>query len=222
MNYKHLDRFVFSVQPICLAFVTLFFGLFLAGCSPEQYANSDNGEVESVQTEQLPEAASTQTKLASVSDDAFRMAAYQGSIETVRQALDTGTNVDAVDPDQKLTAMHMAAYNGHAKIVQLLLQHDAMIDAKDQEGKTPLTHACTGPFQETVKILVEAGADVNAKESTEGFTPLMMAAGLGEIEIVRVLLENRADRTLRDDDDDRAIDHAKKSGHAEIVKLLSL
>ena len=148
------------------------------------------------------------------------MAAYEGRTETVRKALESGADVNAADPSKSLTALHMAAYNGHSKIVELLLEHDATIDCRDSEGKTPLTHACTGPFAETVEILVKAGADINAKESTESFTPLMMAAGLGQTDVVKVLLRHDADKSVVDDDQESAIDHARNGGHAEIVKLL--
>ena len=114
----------------------------------------------------------------------------------------------------------MAAYNGHSHTVKFLLEHGATVDCRDDEGKTPLIHACTGPFAETVEILLEAGADVNAKESTESFTPLMMAAGLGQPEVVKVLLRHNADKTVLDDDQESARDHARNSGHAEIVALL--
>ena len=84
----------------------------------------------------------------------------------------------------------------------------------------PLSHACTGPFAETVKLLVEKGADVNAKDTNEGFTPLMMAAALNQPEIVKILLANGADKEAVDDDQDKAIDHARNESLSEIVELL--
>ncbi len=95
------------------------------------------------------------------------------------------------------------------------------MDCRDAEGKTPLIHACTGPYAKSVEALIEAGADVNAREATEGFTPLMMAAGLGEPEVVKVLLEHHADKTLLDDDQESASDHAQNKGFTEIVELLN-
>lgn len=156
-----------------------------------------------------------------ISDDDFRFAAYEGKIETVRRAIAAGCNVNAAEETKSLTALHMAAYNGHTEVVRLLIDNQATIDCRDSEGKTPLLHACTGPFAETVSVLIAAGADVNAKESTEAFTPLMMAAGLGEKEVVEILLAHKADADLLDDDGDSALQHAKNSGHTEIVQLLS-
>lgn len=155
-----------------------------------------------------------------ISDEAFRVAAHNGKIETVRSSIHAGKDVNVKDPRTSYTAMHMAAYNGHHEIVTLLLEHDAVVDCRDAEGKTPLIHACTGPFPKTVEILLEAGADINAAESTEGFTPLMMAAGIGETEVVKVLLRHGADKAIQDIDNDTALSHARNSGHTEIVSLL--
>ena len=155
-----------------------------------------------------------------ISNDAFRMAAYEGRLESVRSAIESGIDVNGVDSTRSLTALHMAAYNGHTETVKYLIEQGAKVDCRDDEGKTPLIHASTGPFAKSVQALLEAGADVNARDTTEGFTPLMMAAGLGQPEVVEVLLAHNADKSLVDDDQESAADHAKNSGHDKIVEML--
>jgi ankyrin repeat protein len=187
----------------------------LTGCGTERTSEVDKSD--GVVAEEKSKSPETPFR---ISDEDFRIAAYEGKIGTVRDAIESGSDVNATDPEKSLTALHMAAYNGHSEIVKLLIDHGATIDCRDNEGKTPLIHACTDAFPETVEILLDAGADVNAKESTEGFTPLMMGAGLGQTDVVRVLLRHNADKAMRDDDGDAAIDHARNKGHAEIVELL--
>ncbi len=155
-----------------------------------------------------------------LTDDAFRFAAYEGKIDTVREGIEAGNNVNATDPEKHLSPLHMAAYNGHVDVIELLLKHGATLDARDSEGKTPLLHASTGPFVEAVELLIDRGADVNTTETTEAFTPLMMAAGLGQTAVVKVLLAHKANRDLLDNDGDSALKHAENSGHADIVALL--
>lgn len=188
----------------------------LLGCDSGRDTKSAD-KTESQVADSVPKPA---VAIPRISDEAFRLAAYEGRRETVLQALESGTDVNAADSVKALTALHMAAYNGHSELVSLLLQHNAVVDCRDDEGKTPLLHASTGPFAPTVEILLDAGADLNAAESTEAFTPLMMAAGLGNLDVVKVLLARGADKTLLDEDQDQAIDHARNSGHVEIVKLL--
>lgn len=194
--------------------------------SAEPTANQDapaTGPQTSADEQAKSPAASPQPPSAAsaMGGQAFREAAHDGQLALVRKALQSGTPVDDRDPQQKLTALHMAAYNGHTEIVRLLIDHDAEIDPRDHQGMTPLLHACTGPFPETVTLLINAGADINARESSEGFTPLMMAAGLGQAPTVKLLLEHEADKSLRDVDGDQAIDHARNSNHGDIVALLS-
>lgn len=156
----------------------------------------------------------------SMSAEAFLRAAGEGKTDEVKTALDNGMNIESAETGRDHTALHHAAYNGHTQTVLLLIERGATVDARDFEGKTPLIHACTGPFPETVQALVKAGADVNAKGTAEGFTPLMMAAGLDQLKTVEILLDNGANKDAVDDDNDKAIDHARRKGLTEIVKLL--
>ncbi len=155
-----------------------------------------------------------------MSAEAFLMAAGEGRTADVKRGLDSGMNIESAEPGREHTALHHAAYNGHTATVQFLIKQGATIDCRDHEGKTPLIHACTGPFPETVQALIKAGADVNTKGTSEGFTPLMMAAGLDQLETVQILLENGANKEAVDEDNDKAIDHARRAGLTEIVKVL--
>jgi hypothetical protein len=183
-------------------------------------ASDSSGGTATTPPDGVAENAKPTKPVARMSDEAFRMAAYEGRIESVRKGIEAGSDVNAADPVKSLTPLHMAAYNGHSDVVTLLLEHDAEVDCRDDEGKTPLIHACTGPFAKAVEVLLDAGAELNAKESTESFTPLMMAAGLGQTEVVELLLSRNADKSILDEDKDMAIDHARNEGHAAIVKLL--
>lgn len=172
------------------------------------------------QPDESTEPAEPTSSQPQISAAAFRKAAYDGRLEMVRTAIESGMDIESKEPDGDYTALHMAAFNGHTETVKLLIENGAQVDPRDHESKTPLLHACTGPFASTVKVLIEAGADVNAKEGTESFTPLMTAAALGQPEIVQLLLDNGADKTVADDDNDKAIDHARNEGQTEIVKML--
>lgn len=155
-----------------------------------------------------------------MSAEAFLMAAGEGRTEDVKRGLDSGMNIESAEPGREHTALHHAAYNGHTATVLFLIKQGATLDCRDHEGKTPLIHACTGPFPETVQALIKAGADVNAKGTAEGFTPLMMAAGLDQLKTVQILLDNGANKEAVDEDNDKAIDHARRAGLTEIVKVL--
>ena len=65
-------------------------------------------------------------------------------------------------------------------------------------GPTPLMSAAERGDREAVALLVERGADVNAKEGGEGRTALMGAAHNGCPDVVRHLLRAGADASLCD------------------------
>ena len=65
--------------------------------------------------------------------------------------------------------LHIAAQSENVKLVNLLLKYGADPSVRDVFGRTPL-HLVTTP--EVAKILIKAGADVNARENSLGYTPL--------------------------------------------------
>lgn len=73
----------------------------------------------------------------------------------------------------------------------------AEINRMDSNGYTPLAHAADGGCLEIVKLLVEAGADVDASEKQSRWTPLLRAAGGRHADVVRFLLANGADINVK-------------------------
>lgn len=99
----------------------------------------------------------------------------------------------------------VAAQYGHTEVVKLFLHkfsgaldvnHTATIVSLNTQnvvnGATALWCAGTGNYVEIVKMLIEAGANVNKPTST-GSTPLRGAAFNGHCDIMNVLIDNGAD-----------------------------
>ena len=72
---------------------------------------------------------------------------------------------------------------------------------------------------ESLKNLIEKGADVNAKNKYEQ-TPLHLAAQYGHIETVKSLIENGADVNSKDKYGWTPLHYAAEEGHKEIVEYL--
>jgi uncharacterized protein len=109
------------------------------------------------------------------------------------------------------TAMMRAAKNGDAPTIRLLLEHGANPNAVQKNGTTALMLAAglgrgTGAFTkdyateaellESVRVLVAAGADVNAVDD-KGETPLHFGAQASD-DIVRFLAEKGAKLDVKD------------------------
>jgi len=92
--------------------------------------------------------------------------------------------------------LHHAATIVNFEVVQKLIEYDADIDARDEDGWTPLIWASRGLYFKGVsvlRLLLERGADVNARADDDGYTPLHQASAWGALEVVRLLLEHFAD-----------------------------
>jgi len=91
--------------------------------------------------------------------------------------------------------MIKAAKKGDVAAVQHLLGIDkALVDARDKDGSTPLHCAAWKGHAAVAKVLLQAGADVNARSRNEhyGDTPLHAAAHGNQAAVVKLLIDNGA------------------------------
>ena len=94
-----------------------------------------------------------------------------------------------------------------AEIRRLVKAGAGVNEPSGVNGWTPLHHAIHKNQAGSVKVLLELGADVNARVP-HSVTPLMMAAGYGYDHIVRILLDHSADPSIKDANGETALDYA--------------
>lgn len=152
-------------------------------------------------------------------DQALRDAALAGRMDSMETAVENGARIDAKDADGR-TALMYAAYNGHTPCGRWLVDRGAAVNEREALGRTALMFASTGPFVETVQLLLESGANPHDADQHEGWTALMFAAGEGQLEVVQVLLDHGANLSDKDFDGDEAADHAAQNGHPEVEAFL--
>jgi ankyrin repeat protein len=85
--------------------------------------------------------------------------------------------------------LHDAAAEGHSKIVDLLLKSGANIDACSNQNVTPLMCAAAWDYFDTVKLLLDQGADASIQDCT-GATALDTALEKGEDDRIVELLKS--------------------------------
>ncbi|KAL1415676.1 hypothetical protein MTO96_029042 [Rhipicephalus appendiculatus] len=116
--------------------------------------------------------------------------------------------------------VHTAATFGHAPRVRELLNTRRDVDAPNRGGWTPLMHAACSGQQDTLRLLLELGANINLRGGRHGRTAATVAAMYGRHRCIALLHEYGADLELRDGEDRTALFHAAALGHAAVVQLL--
>jgi ankyrin repeat protein len=86
-------------------------------------------------------------------------------------------------------------------------------------GVQPLHSAAAGRHTEVCRLLVAAGADVDARQQ-EDYTPLHEAAQHGDPELVELFLSAGADPTARLTNGQTPADTAEASGHHDLAVRL--
>jgi hypothetical protein len=122
---------------------------------------------------------------------------------------------------RNLTGVHLAAYFGMGEVVNALVSSGRDPDPTDSHGRTPLSYAAANGHEAVVRLLLEKGADVDAKDRLDGRTALIRAAEGGHEAVMRLLLETGADVEAKDRRGGwTALVKAAASGHEAAVRLL--
>ncbi|CAI5776283.1 2-5A-dependent ribonuclease [Podarcis lilfordi] len=156
-------------------------------------------------------------------------AVRRGSIETVRQLIEEGNDINSKVNDG-WTALHSAVQVNEEAIARLLLDRGADPLARKDNGATPFILAGITGNVELLKLFLQKGSAINECD-LNGFTAFIEAAGYGREEALRFLYECGADVNLPRnvaDEDKRALNKggetalmdAARYGHCSVVKVL--
>ena len=115
--------------------------------------------------------------------------------------------------------LSFACWHGHLSIVYLLLQYGALVEI---QGSIPsILVAVYESRYDIVKVLINAGANVNVQYGFNVTTPLMVASGRGDLHMVELLLQSGADISVKNKYGYTAYDAAVATEHHDIITLLA-
>uniref|UniRef100_A0A0D9UXB4 Uncharacterized protein n=1 Tax=Leersia perrieri TaxID=77586 RepID=A0A0D9UXB4_9ORYZ len=145
-------------------------------------------------------------------------AAYNGDSELARLLLVRGADVGAANA--RGTALHVATAQGHAAVVGVLLDHGADPNKIANCVFTPLVSSLLGRSLECMKLLIQAGANVNGA-GFNGATPLMLACSRsGSIGFIKCLLESGANPNIHDELGRLPVEIAAIHAEREAIEVL--
>jgi ankyrin repeat protein len=116
-------------------------------------------------------------------------------------------------------ALGLAIFFRHPHVARFLIEQGADVNAAADNAQrvAPLHAAAAVQDRETAALLLERGADPNAKQQQD-HTPLHGAASRGDIELAKLLVAHGADRDAKAADGLGAADIAEKYGKPEFAE----
>ena len=150
-------------------------------------------------------------------------AALSGDLVRCRKLLDQGADLGDKDVDG-WTPLRCAVCKNHTEIMRILIQAGADLNDRDQEGFTLLSFSASFVNEtdekdqeqmETLKMLIEEGADINAKNHYEGETALTSAATSHFPAVIKWLVEKGSDLEAKNTAGNTALMEASTYGWCE-------
>ena len=153
---------------------------------------------------------------------ALHWAVYVNDADTTALLIHAGAHVNAPN-NYGVTPLGLAAKNGNATIIGQLVMAGA--EPNDplhavNAGETPLMFATRSGQVEAVTVLLDVGANINAKETWNGQSALMWAAAEGHVAVVQTLIEHGADIGARSNSGATPLLFAARKGSLNAVRAL--
>lgn len=147
----------------------------------------------------------------------LHVAGQLGHLAIAETLLANKADVNAIDGKGE-TPLHYAASGRHVATVELLLRHKADVNVYGKSG-TPLLSAASVGAHEIAKLLLAAGADVNA-QNEQGYAVLHYAAEWESLPLMKEALRHKPDVNLQMGRGLTPLYKAVITGRTELVKEL--
>jgi len=141
-------------------------------------------------------------------------ACSKGHAEITRLLLDRGAKLEV--KNDYGTALYWACEHGHVEIARILLEAGARVNFPKASALLPLSGACKSKDPYLVRLLLDHGADVNARDYPCLNSPLHFVC---TAEIARLLLDAGADINARNKSDDAPIHTAAHAARTDVVQF---
>lgn len=143
-------------------------------------------------------------------------------VETTRVLMENGADANRVA--NYFTPLYLAALNNYLEVIKVLVSFKPNLEIQNANkdsyhtGFTALSIATNYGYTDAVRLLLDAGANVNHQCERNNF-PVQYAVTFNREDLLRALMEYRPNLDLVDNDGDTALNYAS-SASLSVVKLL--
>ena len=154
-------------------------------------------------------------------DRTLHEAAALGEVDRVRAVLQADRSRVAEFSSDGYALLGFGTFFGHPEVDKVVLEFEPDVNAQARNAQRvgALHAAAAVRDHELMRILLERGADPNARQQSE-YTPLHTAAARGDVEMAKLLLAHGADRSARGSDGKSIADVAREHGQNDFVQWL--
>ena len=146
------------------------------------------------------------------------IAAWNGNVPMMALLVQRGAEVNKANALGERALMH-AAWRGELEAVKWLLARGALVNGEPMTWSA-LHYAVFAGQKEAAALLMEGGADINAR-SSNGSSVLMMAVYEGHDELVKQLVTRGADTSVKNDRGEGALEWAFKFKRLGIARMVA-
>ena len=140
----------------------------------------------------------------------------------LRCALTAGISADTLCETEfgNIPLLVVAAQCKSVRCLKALLAKGASCVPVDEDGRMALHHSAYLNDTACMRLLLDAGAQLDAKDSSDASTPLSLAAQEGHVEACSLLLAAGASVDARNEDERTALHTAARFGHVGFISAL--
>lgn len=155
-------------------------------------------------------------------ESTLSMACAQGAVNAVQMLVAHNAKTDVRDSKGITPLLHAVMHNteNSMAIAQMLLEKGANVNLGMPNGFTPLMGAAQMNDIELALLLLEHGADVQARQFNGGATALSIAVALGHAEMADLLLANKADISVGINRQTSLLAYASMLARADVMEAL--
>jgi ankyrin repeat protein len=190
----------------------------LGGMSAYHWA-AKNGNADITQL--LIDASANPNVTNKVGKTPVAIAAESGHVEVLKMIVESGGDIESVDQIGGTPLLWASGLSKNPATVGYLIEVGGNVNIIDTNGMTPLIWAAGIGNPESVRLLIENGADVNISEIHQKETALMRAARIAQPQTMAFILEASPDLEMKNALGHTAFMIAAASAPVEKLQMLA-